>query len=247
MKVFVYSEKGKMKKRCEDSAVVAGEIISDAYFECEVDNTSCIVALADGVGGNAGGDCASKYVLSELKNISMSDISCVDLKNCIVEMNEKLLQYGFNTTDKKNMATTMTGLMFAENKEFVFHIGNTRLYMLQRSYLKQITQDQTIYQWFVNQGQIESAQSCNRNEITYCMGGGDKKFINGLQVKEYTNLKQCGRILMTTDGIHEYVSIDELEEFMVGDVSENKIRKLTEKANAKGSEDDKTIIVIDKM
>ena len=133
-----------MKKRCEDSAVVAGEIISDAYFECEVDNTSCIVALADGVGGNAGGDCASKYVLSELKNISMSDISCVDLKNCIVEMNEKLLQYGFNTTDKKNMATTMTGLMFTENKEFVFHIGNTRLYMLQGSYLKQITQDQTI-------------------------------------------------------------------------------------------------------
>ncbi len=52
---------------------------------------------------------------------------------------------------------------------------------------------------------------------------------------------------MTTDGIHEYVSIDELEEFMVGDVSENKIRKLTEKANEKGSEDDKTIIVIDKM
>ena len=52
---------------------------------------------------------------------------------------------------------------------------------------------------------------------------------------------------MTTDGIHEYVSIDELEEFMLGDVSENKIRKLTEKANAKGSEDDKTIIVIDKI
>ena len=55
------------------------------------------------------------------------------------------------------------------------------------------------------------------------------------------------RLLLTTDGIHEYVSIDELEDFMVGEVSEKTMQMLADKANANGSSDDKTLIVIDRM
>ena len=51
---------------------------------------------------------------------------------------------------------------------------------------------------------------------------------------------------MTTDGIHEYLSIDELEEFMIGDISEKKMKQLAEMASLRGSVDDKTILVIDK-
>jgi serine/threonine protein phosphatase PrpC len=50
---------------------------------------------------------------------------------------------------------------------------------------------------------------------------------------------------MTTDGIHEYLDVDELEEFVLGDISEHTLKALFEKAWLNGSVDDKTIIVMD--
>lgn len=52
--------------------------------------------------------------------------------------------------------------------------------------------------------------------------------------------------MLTSDGIHEYVSIDELEDFVVGEVSEGTMKLLVNKASEKGSLDDKTVIVIDR-
>ena len=246
MKVFVYSEKGTTKKICEDAAVINRGIFSDTYYMCEVDEASCIVALADGVGGNAGGDCASRYVLNQMKEIPMTRISKETLKQYILEVNRSLLQYSLKRTTQKNMATTMTGVIFAPEGTFLYHIGNTRLYLLQGNYLKQVTQDQTTYQWLINRGQFESAEQCNKNEIVYCMGGGNEKLVSGIQVDENTSVKTGKRILMTTDGIHEYISIDELEEFMLCDISEKKMKQLAEKAGLRGSSDDKTIVVIEK-
>ena len=74
MKVFVYSKKGSKKDICEDSAIVDGHIISDSYSDEQIDS-DYIIAIADGVGGNAGGDMASRYVLTELKDIKLEDIS----------------------------------------------------------------------------------------------------------------------------------------------------------------------------
>ena len=246
MKVFVYSEKGTTKKICEDAAVINREIFSDTYYACEADAASCIVALADGVGGNAGGDCASRYVLDQMKEIPMIGISKEMLKQYILEVNKSLLQYSLNRPTRKNMATTMTGVIFASEGIYLYHIGNTRLYLLQRNNLKQVTQDQTTYQWLINRGQLENAKQCNKNEIMYCMGGGNEKFVSGILIDENTSVKTGKRILMTTDGIHEYLSIDELEEFMIGDISEKKMKQLAEMASLRGSVDDKTILVIDK-
>lgn len=246
MKVFVYSEKGKEKNICEDVAMVDGNIISDSYFESIIDD-ACIVAIADGVGGNAGGDCASRYVLNELKNMPVYDISIENLKKNILDIDLRLLQFASTIPEKKNMATTMTGLLITSNKDYVFHIGNTRLYMMQGNYLKQITEDQTTYQWLLNLGQTDNAEVCNKNEIIYCLGAGDKKFADGIQVKECNGLRLCKRILLTTDGIHEYLSMDELEEFIIGEISKKVMQNLVEKASSKGSVDDKTIIVVDRM
>ena len=53
--------------------------------------------------------------------------------------------------------------------------------------------------------------------------------------------------MLTTDGIHEYVSVDELEDFMSGELSETTMQLLADKAKRNGSSDDQTIIVIDRM
>lgn len=246
MKIIVYSEKGDRKNRCEDAALANGNIISDSYFEIQT-NQLCAVAIADGVGGNAGGDYASRYVLDRLKTISLADLSEEYLIQCIKEINRELLSYASQVAGKENMATTLTGFIATYNRSYLFHVGNTRVYGLQGSYLKQFTQDQTTYQWLLNIGQVEAAEECNKNEITHYLGGGSNQYGCDIQVKENNVLNMCKRLLLTSDGIHEYVSIDELEEFIVGEVSEKTAKLIVNKAKKNGSFDDKTLIVIDRM
>lgn len=246
MKIFVYSKKGSGKNVCEDAAMVAGTVISDSYFEMQTEQTYT-VAVADGVGGNAGGDFASRYVLDKLKNISSTELSGEYLKQFIKGINKELLHYASTISGKENMATTLSGLIITLDKGYIFHVGNTRVYGLQGNYLKQLTEDQTTYQWLLNIGQIETAEKCNKNEITNCLGGGNSQYGSVVCVKEHAALNVFKRLLLTTDGIHEYVSIDELEDFVLGEVSEKTMQFLVNKANANGSSDDKTLIVIDRM
>lgn len=245
MKVVIYSEKGNGKKRCEDAALFEDTIVSDSYFEVQTDQ-GFLAAIADGVGGNAGGDYASRYVLDKLTDISMTDLSVEYVRQFLSNINDNLLQYASSMSGKENMATTLTGMMILSEKSYTFHIGNTRGYCLQGNYLKQFTDDQTTYQWLLNMGQIESARRCNKNEITHCFGGGSSKYGSAVVVKESNILCACKRILLTTDGIHEYVTIDELEDFAVGEMSEKTFRILANRAHENGSSDDKTIVVVDR-
>ena len=79
------------------------------------------------------------------------------------------------------------------------------------------------------------------------MGGGNLKYVAGICVNEYSTLNQCKRILLSSDGIHEYVSTDELEDFILGDINKETMQKIADKARSNGSDDDKTIVVIDRM
>ena len=148
MKVFVYSKKGSKKDICEDSAIVDGHIISDSYSDEQIDS-DYIIAIADGVGGNAGGDMASRYVLTELKDIKLEDISEEKISQYIKAIHKDLLDYAAEIPEKKAMATTLSGIIGIHDTCYIFHVGNTRIYGLQGNYLKQYTKDQTTYQWLL--------------------------------------------------------------------------------------------------
>ena len=203
MKVIIYSEKGYKKAICEDAALLNEHIISDSFSEAQL-NSRALIAIADGVGGNAGGELASRYVLNQFDKIDIEDITAEKLHRFIENCNIDLLEYAKQFPGKENMATTLTGIILLPDTCFIFYIGNTRVYGLQGSYLKQFTKDQTTYQWLRDRGQIEEADICNKNEITYCLGGGNLKYATGICVNEYSLLNQCKRILLSSDGIHEY-------------------------------------------
>lgn len=246
MRTIIYSEKGNKKVTCEDTALLNGYIISDSYFEMQIGSSS-VVAIADGVGGNAGGELASQYVLSQFEKINIDNISAERLLKSIEDCNIDLLEYAKQFSGKKNMATTLTGIISVPDICYIFHIGNTRIYGLQGNYLKQFTKDQTTYQWLLDIGRWKEADLCNRNEITYCLGGGNLKYAAGICVSECTALNQCKRVLLSSDGIHEYVSTDDLEDFILGDINKETMKKIVDKAKTNGSDDDKTIVVIDRM
>ena len=235
--------KGVGKSECEDTALINDKIVNDLACCCTDGLIRCI-CIADGVGGVSGGKDASMFIMNKINEHIFAELSVDVLKGYFEQLNQQLLDYGMKT-GKQNMATTFTALFFDEQKVYLVHVGNTRLYAVRGSYLKQITTDHTTYQWFVGTGQYEAAENCNKSEIIGCMGGGTSKMSERLEVSEMSIGDLPAIMLMTSDGIHEYVDLDSMENIIadseddIGIVSE--MIKIAEK---NGSMDDKTAVII---
>lgn len=243
MKINVSVIKGINKNKCEDSVLINSEVVTEQVKCIETDNFICAF-VADGVGGTAGGREASRFVLKKLSEAMGKMDSETALRELIVHINENLIALG-KAAGTPRMATTLTGFVKFENQYFLIHIGNTRLNVLQGKYLKQITEDQTTYQWLKNTGNYEAAENCNKSEIRSCLGGGMIDYSKGIVIKQIFNTGLPQFLLLTSDGIHDYADIDTIEEVLSAGLTDRKImEELVDTALENGSDDDKSIVLI---
>ena len=235
--VYVMTRKGKHHSVSEDAVLVDKEVLSETTAAYSVSDNG-FICVADGVGGNSGGAVASKFVLSELAKWDNS----VELKSHLQKVNDDLIRESKQDETNSKMATTLTGFCFAEGSIRLIHVGNSRAYIKQGRYLKQLTQDHTTYNWLLSSNQYEAAESCNRNEITNCFGGGNPALLSKLCVDE---CQPFSLAILTSDGIHEYVDLDTIEDIINGkETFEEKCGIIVQKALDNGSEDDMSIVII---
>lgn len=244
MKIYAMTEKGEHSEN-EDRILINDTIVSDGTFETECDG-NLKICVADGVGGNNAGAVASSFVCENLKNIVPSG------KKDLVDINSRLLMKSTKNANYNGMATTLSGICISDEKARSFHIGNTRIYVFQGSYIKQITEDHTSVNWLVKTGKLSKKEAetyDRRNEITACFGGGNPALINSLVFEESNEvLSNAKRIVLTSDGVHEYVSVDELEDVLNNEALEpiSMCNEILNLAKANGSTDDKSIVIIDR-
>lgn len=244
MKIYAMTEKGEHSEN-EDRILINDTIVSDGTFETECDG-NLKICVADGVGGNNAGAVASSFVCENLKNIVPSG------KKDLVDINSRLLMKSTKNANYNGMATTLSGICISDEKARSFHIGNTRIYVFQGSYIKQITEDHTSVNWLVKTGKLSKKEAetyDRRNEITACFGGGNPALINSLVFEESNEvLSNAKRIVLTSDGVHEYVSVDELEDVLNNEAFEpiSMCNEILNLAKANGSTDDKSIVIIDR-
>ena len=141
------------------------------------------------------------------------------------------------------MATTLTGVIQGRDAYYLAHLGNTRIFKMQGSYLKQLSVDHTTYNWLLRTGQSEAAEHCNRSEIISCFGGGNPALANNLIVQNL-NSDLPETLVLTSDGIHDYVDVDIIEEKIALNQDNLALQELITQAEAAGSTDDKTIIIL---
>jgi len=234
---------GTHKPVCDDIAIINDVVINDEHHQSETDNLR-VVAITDGVGGNAGGKEASMFVAEALSKMSFAEDEG-GIRTQLEQLNRDLLEYAATIPDKRHMATTLTAIIAGKGRCFLSHIGNTRMYVAQGSYLKQLTIDHTTYQWLLSHGQVEEAEHCNKNEISACMGGGTQSLLQQLEVKPVFEDGLPSILILTSDGIHEYVDIDRLEDLVFsGEPDTEIIKTAMDEAEANGSTDDKTLVII---
>ena len=244
MKIYAMTEKGDHSEN-EDRILINDTIVSAGTFEAKCDS-NLKICVADGVGGNNAGAIASSFVCESLKTIVPSG------KNDLVDINSQLLTKSTENANYNGMATTLSGICISDEKASSFHIGNTRIYVFQGNYIKQITEDHTSVNWLVKTGKLSKKEAetyDRRNEITACFGGGNPALINYLVFEESNEaLSNAKRIILTSDGVHEYVSVDELEDVLNNEALEpiSMCKEIINLAKAIGSTDDKSIVIIDR-
>lgn len=243
MKVCLNVEIGSGKSECEDTAIFNETIINNRRASIDGNDLRC-VGIADGVGGNAGGRIASRYIAHKFSQSDVSHMTKDEIRVLVDNINAELINQAAAIPDKAEMATTLTCVVATKEGYFLIHAGNTRLYVMQGSYLKQLTIDHTTYNWLIECGQYEAAEQCNKSEINCCLGGGNTRYANRLVVDKL--FEECPDMLvLTSDGIHEFVDIDSIEDALTtAESDEEAVRLITEKAIQNGSTDDKSIIIL---
>ncbi|MCD7822433.1 MAG: protein phosphatase 2C domain-containing protein [Oscillospiraceae bacterium] len=207
MNIIAITQKGPNKAENEDRIILGKNIIAEGIFQTQLVNG--IIAVADGVGGNNAGAVASHFVAKQLSTLNTLS------ENELTRINEELLSLSSECSDYENMATTLSGVASYNGITQLFSIGNTRVYLLQgRKYLKQLTTDDTTLNYLLATGQLssEEAESFDRkNEITACFGGGAAHLF---KIKCSTMELLPSPFIITSDGIHDYISIDLMEDII---------------------------------
>lgn len=232
MRILAYTEKGPQKVKNEDRAVCGDRVLEEGFTEA----FGSLLAVADGVGGRKAGAVASEFVAQQLA--ALDEIT----PEALAGINRALLAMSRGET--AGMATTLAGMSIGENSATLFSVGNCRVYLLQGSYLKQLTVDDTLVQHLLATGQLTQAQARDfdrKNQITACFGGGDPAIFK----LKCTQLPlPRGPVLITSDGIHDHLTVDEMEAILVhhGPTREA-CQALTQAARANHSQDDATAVI----
>lgn len=240
MEVYMNTVSGSHKAQNEDRILAGPQVYQDVT--ADMDFAGGFVAVADGVGSNYGGAAAAQFLCERIAGLPRPELESLRA------VNEALLAHGRGTPNSGKMAATFSGLFFGEGLPVLVHAGNTRVYAIQAGkYLRQLTRDDTVVQYLLDTGKLteEEAESyAARNEITSCFGGGRPDLLR-LTIRRLPDDAQ--QYLLTTDGIHEYASIDELEDILAAAQGDwlAAVKQMVKLAKDHRSPDDCTAVILD--
>ena len=209
-----------------------------------------LFAVADGMGGHAGGDVASALAIGRLKEIDGEYGSAVDaefaLQEAIVGANAILAETVFEHPELTGMGTTLSALVRVGHSVALAHIGDSRVYRLRDDTLTQITADHTFVQRLVDSGRItaeEAKTHPRRSVLMRVLGDVDSTPDVDLQVMD---TRPGDRWLLCSDGLSGVVEDDEigfaLRQF---DTPQGAIDELMRQSLDGGAPDNVTIVIVD--
>jgi protein phosphatase len=205
-----------------------------------------LLALADGMGGHAAGEVASKLVISALAPLDddkPGDDLIAELAAATAEANARITEHVAEQPDLEGMGTTLTAILFAGKRLGMVHVGDSRAYLLRDGGFSQITKDDTFVQSLIDEGRITAEQAQThpqRSLLLRAMTGHD------LEPKLTIREARAGdRYLLCSDGLSGVVSDETLADTLrIADPREC-ANKLIDLALRGGGPDNITCIVAD--
>ncbi|MBQ0827621.1 Stp1/IreP family PP2C-type Ser/Thr phosphatase [Streptomyces tagetis] len=207
-----------------------------------------LLAIADGMGGQAAGEVASSEVISTIvaldDDVPGSDL-LTSLGTAVRRANDQLRQMVEEDPALEGMGTTLTALLWTGQRLGLVHVGDSRAYLLRDGVLTQITQDHTWVQRLVDEGRIteeEAGTHPQRSLLMRALGSGDHVEPD-LSIRE---VRAGDRYLICSDGLSGVVSHQTLEETLASyQGPQETVQELIQLALRGGGPDNITVIVAD--
>jgi len=207
---------------------------------------SRLIAVADGVGGQAAGEVASELAIAALAPLDDdgSGDPVAALRGAIETANRYIRAASESDPALAGMATTITALLLSGTSLALAHAGDSRAYLLRGGEVTQVTRDDTYVQGLVDQGCIspeEAGTHPQRSLVTRVLQGSSVE-------ATYTrpDLMPGDRYLLCTDGLPDAVSPGAIAATLQGEADpERCVAQLIELALAGGGPDNVSVVVAD--
>jgi serine/threonine protein phosphatase PrpC len=202
--------------------------------------------VADGVGGHARGDYASQTLVAALSSIGRQE-SALDLltavRHQVATVNANLRAFAENEGVDLS-ATTMAALLCFGRHYAVVWAGDSRVYLLRDSQLRQLTRDHTMVQELLEIGAISSEEALHhpqRNVVTRAVGAGSE-----LELETVKDRLQPGDVfLLCSDGLGKVVADDEIAAMLQHVPAAAVPGRLIDQALERGSPDNVTVVLVE--
>ncbi len=208
-----------------------------------------LLAMADGMGGHAGGDVASSTVIGTLVRLDGEALGGRDVSHALLDRihaaNTEIGDRVHADPRLDGMGTTLIALLRAGDKIVLAHIGDSRAFMVRDGVVTQITKDHSFVQNLVDEGRItadEAQTHPQRSLVT--------RVLTGAPDDEPDLVVRQGRIgdryVIASDGLTDYVARDTVHEVLTttADPGETADR-LVALALRAGAPDNVTVVVGD--
>lgn len=240
IKSYAKSDVGKVREINEDSFY-----ISDSLSLVQ------IYIIADGMGGYNGGEIASKLAVKSAKNYIENNFkdtpkdreSLIQLVGSSIEYANMVI-YEKSKEDKEleGMGTTIDICLIYNNKVYIGHVGDSRVYRIRKNFIRKLTTDHSYVQKLVKDGTITKEEAEIHPKKNMLMKAlGCNAFVEpDVLVKGFL---RDDILIMSTDGLTNLVSQEYLFTEATNDI-EQAPKNLIEIAKNKGGYDNITVIVI---
>jgi PPM family protein phosphatase len=217
----------------------------DAYH---IDPDGRFFIVADGMGGHAGGEEASRIAIETTHTfLSAHWESEADVKNLMTQAlnaaNEAIVADQEQNAARADMGTTVVMILFKDDVAWSAHVGDSRLYRLRDKKLDLITEDDTWVARAMKLGQLTAEEAKVhplRHVLSHCLGRRDLRQIN----TQTQDIKIGDRILLCSDGLTEEVPHDEIaSRLLEAESNEAAAQALIDAAKQHGGSDNITVII----
>jgi serine/threonine protein phosphatase PrpC len=221
-KVFALSDLGLVREGNEDSGLISSKL----------------VAVADGMGGHAGGEVASTIAITALTAKQIDEDSLLTVTK---EIDLAILVRSNAQPELAGMGTTLTALHLTGDAVGLLHVGDTRCYAFAGGKLNQLSNDHTVMQELIDQGRITPDEAVNhpqRSLLTHALMG-DSGFDPVVQLYP---IKLGDQFLLCSDGLTGVLSDFEITKIIKKYDGQELVENLVAETRAKGAPDNVTVI-----
>ena len=240
IKAYAKSDVGKVREMNQDYY----------YISNSLDEVQLYI-LADGMGGYNGGEIASKIAVETAKNYIENNFKEIEKdRDSIIQLLGSSMEYANMVVYEKSqqkpelygMGTTLEVCLIYNNKAYIGHIGDSRIYRIRKTFIRKLTTDHSYVQKLVKDGTItkeEAEVHPKKNMLLKALGCN--AFVEpDVAVKGF--LKE-DILLISSDGLTNMVKQDDIFQIATGNI-EKAPQRLVDLANENGGMDNITVVII---